>query len=445
MDQREQWASRHGFILATIGAAVGLGNIWRFSYVAGENGGAVFLFLYLLCVLFIGLPIVIAELALGRRAQGDVVAAFEHQGDQSLWRYVGWLGVVGAIAILSYYAVIAGWALKYFVGAATGTLWSKAAEGYGGYFKTFIANTGEPIAWQAAMLGASVYIVAGGVQKGIETVNRWLMPLLAIIIVVLAVFSLSLPGSAKGLEFLFAPDWSVMAKPGVYVAALGQAFFSLGVGMAVFVTYGSYMPRNFPLLTSAVGIAIGDTLFAIVAGMAIFPAVFAFDIDPTAGPELTFITLPQIFLQMPGGTLAGAVFFFLLSAAALTSMVSLLEVPVAIAVHRMSLRRWHAAGFAGTIIFLLGIPSAMSFGLLANIKIGRHGILDAIDAGVSNFLLPVAGILIVFYVGWKLERSIALGETELGEGWLGICWYWLVRSVAPLAISVILLQSASAM
>lgn len=443
MSSREQWSSRQGFILATIGAAVGLGNIWRFSYVAGENGGAAFLFLYLLCVLLVGLPIVIAELALGRRAQGDAVAAFEEAGDGSVWRYVGWIGVFGAIAILSYYAVIAGWALKYFVGAATGVLWTTAAEGYGSYFKTFIANTGEPIAWHAAMLAAAVYVVAGGVRKGIEVVNRWLMPILAMIIIALALFALSLPGSGAGVRFLFSPDWSVLAKPEVYVAALGQAFFSLGVGMAVFLTYGSYMPRNFRLPTSAVAIAVGDALFAIVAGVAIFPAVFALGIDPTAGPELAFITLPQVFLQMPGGALAGAVFFFLLSAAALTSMVSLLEVPVAMAVRRLKYQRWKATGLIGAIILVLGIPSALSFGVLAHIKIGRHGILDAIDAGVSNFLLPITAILIALYVGWRLDKAIALSESELGEGKLGVCWHWLLRALVPMAIVAILLQSAS--
>lgn len=293
------------------------------------------------------------------------------------------------------------------------------------------------------MLGASMFIVAGGVQKGIETISRLLMPVLAVVIVALAIFAISLPGSRQGIAFLLTPDWSVLAKPGVYAAALGQAFFSLGIGTAVFVTYGSYMPRHFALTTSAGAIVVGDTLFAIIAGLAIFPAVFAFGIDPTAGPELAFVTLPQVFLHMPMGTLAGVVFFFLLSAAALTSMISLLEVPVAMAIHRLQARRWTATGIVGLTIFVLGLPSAMSYGLLAEIRLGEQGILDAIDRTVSYFILPLGGILIALFVGWKVDRSVALQESELGDGKIGAIWLWLLRIVVPVTVLAILLQATS--
>ncbi|MDA1101151.1 MAG: sodium-dependent transporter [Proteobacteria bacterium] len=443
MSAREQWGSRHGFLLATIGAAVGLGNIWRFSYVAGENGGAVFLFIYLACILLIGLPLVIAELSLGRRAQGDAVAAFELADNGGPWRHLGWVGVIGSVIILSYYAVIAGWALKYFTGAATGTLWTAAATGYGAYFKTFIADRGEPIGWQAAMLAAAMFTVAGGVRSGIERVNRALMPMLVAIIIALAAYAISLPNSGAGLSFLFAPDWSVLAKPTVYIAALGQAFFSLGIGMAVFVTYGSYMPRTFSLPTSAAAIAFGDSLFAIIAGIAIFPAVFSFGVDPTAGPELAFITLPQVFLSMPGGKMFGFVFFLLLSAAAFTSMVALLEVPVSVIAHRLKLRRWSASAIVGAVVFAAGVPSAMSFGVLSHIQIGRHGILDGIDAGVSNLLLPICGVLVALFVGWRLKQAVSLHEADLAGSRLGLVWLWLLRIIVPVAILAILLQSAS--
>lgn len=438
MAQREQWVSRRGFILATIGSAVGIGNIWRFSYVAGENGGGAFLLLYLVCVALIGLPLVIAELAMGRRGQGDAVAAFAAPGGG--WPWVGWLCVAGASVILSYYAVIAGWALKYFAGAATGSLWAAAAGGFGGYFKQFIGNLGEPVAWQGAILAVTMFVVAGGVAKGIEGCNRWLMPLLGLLLLALAAYAVSLPNSGAGVRFLFAPDWRALGRPGVWAAALGQAFFSLGVGMAIFATYGSYMPRTFSLPVSALAVAVGDTVFAVVAGLAIFPGVFAFGIDPAAGPELAFITLPQVFLKMPGGMVAGAVFFFLLSAAALTSMISLLEVPVSMAMHRMGMRRWRATALFGAIIFVIGLPSAMSFGALAHVHINGHGILDAIDAAVSNVLLPVGGILIALFVGWRLRAAESLAEADLAHRRLGVAWLWLLRTLVPAAVALILIR-----
>lgn len=439
----EQWQSRTGFVLATIGAAVGMGNIWRFSYVAGENGGAAFLLIYLVCVILIGLPLVVAELAVGRRAQGDAVAAFESAVPGSLWRHIGWIGVCGAILILSFYSVIAGWALKYFAGAATGVLWELGAAGYGSYFRRFIANISEPAAWSAVMLGLSMFVVANGVRRGIESLNRVLMPMLAAIVLALALYALTLDNAMQGVRFLFEPDWSALLEPNTYAAALGQAFFSIGVGMAVFVTFGSYMPRTFGVASSSAIIVAGDTLFAIVAGLAIFPAVFSLGMDPRAGPELAFITLPQIFLLMPGGQIVGAVFFFLLSAAALTSMISLLEVPVSTAVHRFGVRRWTATAVSGLIIFIVGLPSAMSFGLLANVRIGRHGILDAVDAGVSNFLLPAGGVLIALFVGYRLNANIALTESDLGQTRLGRFWLMLLRTLVPIGIAAILLQSAS--
>lgn len=440
---REQWGSRWGFILATIGASVGLGNIWRFSYVAGENGGAVFLFIYIICVALVGLPLVIAELSLGRRAQGDAIAAFDVAGNSRRWRLTGWLAIAGAALILSYYAVIAGWALKYFAGAATGALWKTAEAGYGAYFRDFISARGEPVFWQAVMLGASVLIVASGVRRGIEAVNRWLMPVLALIVLGLAGFALTLPGAENGLRFLFAPDWSAFARPGVYVAALGQAFFSLGIGMAIFITFGSYMPRSFSLPSCAIVVAIGDSLFAVAAGLAIFPAVFTFGVDPTAGPELAFITLPQVFLRMPGGSAVGTIFFFLLAAGAFTSMVSLLEVPVSMAVQRIGLERRRAAMLCGAVVFIVGLPSAMSFGTLENVRIDGQQILDAIDHAASNFLLPASGILLAVFVGWRLERSVALHEADMPTGWPGRLWLWLLRTVVPAMIAVILFHSAS--
>ncbi|WP_198375957.1 sodium-dependent transporter [Neoroseomonas rubea] len=431
---REQWGSRSGLILAAIGAAVGLGNIWRFAYVAGENGGGAFLLAYLLIVLALGVPLVIAELAIGKRGAADAVTAFQVLAPQSVWRHAGWFGVVGAGLILSYYAVIAGWALRYFAVAATGALWDSAAGGFGDSFRQFIAHPLAPLGWQFVMMLAAMLVVAGGVGRGIERVNLWLMPLLAVIVILLAVFALSLPGSAGGVSFLFAPDWASMAKPKVVLAALGQAFFSIGVGMAVYVTYGSYMRREHSVPISAAAVVAGDTAFAFIAGLAIFPAVFAMGGDPAAGPELAFITLPQIFLAMPGGWLIGPVFFFLLSAAALTSMVSLLEVPVATAMHRFRMHRGRAVAAIGGVILLAGVPSALSFGVLDGTTLMGAPILDATDRLVSNLLLPIAGGAVAIFFGWVVPRQVGVTLAELGEGPLWRTVRWLLRYPAPALI-----------
>lgn len=439
---QEQWRSRSGFILATIGSAVGIGNIWRFAYVAGENGGGTFLLIYLAFVVLIGLPLVIAELSLGRRAQGDAVSAFTLTDAHPTrsWPLAGWVAVAGAVLILSYYAVIAGWALGYALGAASGTLWEIAATGYGGFFRSFVAGSIEPVTLQAAMLAAAAAVVVSGVQSGIERLNRWLMPALAAIVAGLALHALSLPGSGAGVRFLLSPDWSALGRAEVYAAALGQAFFSIGVGCAVFATYGSYLPRNVALPASAGAVVAGDTVFAVLAGLAIFPAVFAFGLDPAAGPELAFITLPQIFLAMPGGRLVGALFFFLLAAAALTSMVSLLEVPVAVAMRRLRLRRRTATLGVTGLVFALGLPSALGFGVLSSLHVGGHGILDAVDAVASNLLLPLGGLAIATFVGWRVEESLALREADLAGSTAGTAWLWLLRLPVPLAIAAILVR-----
>lgn len=443
--KREQWTSGAGFILATIGAAVGLGNIWRFSYVAGENGGGAFLIVYAVCVILVGAPIVFAELALGRAGGGDAVAAFETSRPRPVWRHMGWLGVVGSTLVLSFYSVIAGWALKYFVGGATGALWTTASEGYGAYFSEFISHVGEPLGWQLAMIGTTMFVVVGGVQRGIEAANRILMPLLAMFVIGLAAYAATLPGAGAGWRFLFVPDWTALADKNLYIAAMGQAFFSLGIGMAVFVTYASYLRQETNVPVSGAAIIFGDTLFAMIAGLAIFPAVFAFGMNPEAGPKLAFITLPQIFLDMPGGLVIGPVFFGLLVAAALTSMVSLLEVPVATLLHRTKLRRWGAVTIVGAIVFVLGIPSALSYGALADVRIGGLNILDFVDRTASNYVLPLTGLSVCLFVGWVWSKREAAGALDLRDVPLMRLWLWLLRIVAPATILMILFDSTGAL
>jgi NSS family neurotransmitter:Na+ symporter len=439
---REQWASHSGFVLATIGSAVGLGNIWRFAYVAGENGGGIFLLVYLVSVALVGAPLVLAELALGRRAQADAVTAFARIVPATRWQAAGWLGVIAGFVILSYYTVIAGWALKYFAGAALGALWHEASGGFGAYFREFISHPAEPVAWQTAMLGAGMVIALGGVQRGIEAANRVLMPLLALIVLGLAIYSVAQPGSGAGVRFLLAPDWPALARKEVYLAALGQAFFSLGVGMAVYVTYGGYVPAGRRLTFSVVAIISGDTLFALTAGLAIFPAVFAMGADPAAGPELAFITLPQVFLGIPGGRVVGIVFFALLVAAALTSIVALIEVATAALIARTRMGRWGAVTAVGAGAFALGLPSALSYGVLSEVRIAGLPVLDAMDTLASNVLLPLGGMAIALFVGWRWRGREVLTAAGFGPGWPGRAWLWLLRLVVPTVIAVILLRAA---
>jgi neurotransmitter:Na+ symporter, NSS family len=336
--------------------------------------------------------------------------------------------------------VIAGWVLKYLAGALLGPLWRAAGEGHGVYFERFIALPLEPILWQLAMMAAAVVIVGAGVRGGIERANRVLMPVLALIVTGLAGYSVSLPGAAEGVRFLLMPDWSALLDPAVYLAALGQAFFSIGIGMAIFITYGSYLAPGQAIPAGAAAIALGDTLVALLAGLAIFPAVFAFGLDPAAGPQLAFVTLPQIFLAMPFGRLVGVLFFILLAAAALTSMISLLEASVALAIRALGLGRWRATALLGGIIFLAGIPAAAGFGPLAGLRWAGRGILDSMDFVVSNLMLPLGGLLTALFVGWRCSGRDALSAADLRDSRFGPPWLWLVR-LAPALILVILLRA----
>ncbi len=431
---REHWASRTGFLLASIGSAAGLGNIWRFSYVAGENGGASFLLVYLLCVLFIGLPIVIAEISIGREAQGDAVLAFRSARPDRPWFVAGGLAVAGCFFILGFYGVIAGWALKYFVAALSGELWQAPQHHH--YFKDFLAQPLAPVIWQFLMMAVTTGVVASGVQSGIEAVNRWLMPVLAAIVIVLAAYALTLDGAAKGLNFLFAPDWSALRHPQIYVAAIGQAFFSLGIGMAIFLTYGSYLARGQAIPSAAAVIVIGDTLLAIVAGLAIFPAVFSFGLNPAEGPELAFITLPSLFALMPAGHWFGTLFFGLLVGAALTSMFSIMEVPVAYFMRRTGRSRRAVTLTLGAVIFLVGLPASLGYSTLADVTVAGRNILELYDFSVANFLLPLGGIATALFTGWGWGRVRALAGADFHDNATGKIWLFCLRFIAPMFIAI---------
>ncbi|WP_323795765.1 sodium-dependent transporter [Nisaea sp.] len=440
MAEREQWGTQLGFILATIGSAVGIGNIWRFPYIAGENGGGSFLLIYLVCVVLIGLPLVIAELAIGRTARLDTVSAFPALAPRNPLRHAGWAAAVTGTVILSFYSVIAGWTFRYFYVAVSGGLWEASGAGYAGYFSGFSGRVMEPLLWQTGAVLLAGVVVARGIEHGIERLNRFMMPVLAVIMIGLALYGLFRPDGAAGLTYMFALDPAAFSDPGVYVAALGQAFFSIGVGMAIFITYGSYMRTDTPILKSAVYIVIGDSLFAVLAGVAIFPAVFAHGLNPASGPELAFVVLPSVFEELYGGAMLAPAFFFLLAAAGLTSMISVLEVPVAVCMDRFGISRAIATRAMVTVVLIVGFIPGLSFSVLKEIKLAGRDLFEVFDLVASSLLLPLSGLLVSLFVGWGLYRRDALSFAGL-DGILGGVWIWLLRAVVPIMILLILMNA----
>ena len=438
---REQWGTRLGFTLAAVGSAVGLGNVWRFPYVVGENGGAAFLLLYLVVLVVMGLPVMIAELAIGRRAQSDAVGAFEVLAPGKPWVVAGYLSVAAGVLILSYYAVIGGWVGRYLVGYLTGETLSVPPDEFGVFFETFIARPVAPLAWAFGFLALTTVIVLSGVRRGIERANQVLMPLLALLLVAMAVYALTLPGAGDGLRFLLTPDWSAFARGEAYLAAVGQAFFSLSLGMGALLTYGSYLSRSARLPGEAARIVALDVAVAFVAGIVIFPAVFSFAIDPATGPTLVFVVLPGIFEVMPGGALVGLAFFVLLAAAALSSGVSLLEVVVAYAMRRLRWQRRTAALSAAAVIFALSALPSLGYGALSSVRLFDRSILDGMDLAAAQVMLPLGGLIFALFVGWSWGPRVAMDETGFRFGWLGRTWLFTLRWLTPPLIAIVLARS----
>lgn len=439
---RENWASRLGFMLAAMGSAVGLGNIWRFSYVAGENGGGAFLLLYLGCVLIIGIPVLLVEFSIGKKGQSDVIGSFQKLAPGKSWSLIGYLGIGSAFLILSFYGVVAGWSLYYLTQYINGNFWSVPSGGYGEAFGNFMGNPYQPLMWQALFMFITIAIVFTGIKKGIELANKIFMPGLAILLILLALYSLSLDGAMDGIRFLFSPDWSVLKNPSVYLAALGQAFFSLSIGMGAMLTYGSYLSTHEKLPGATVGIGFSDTLFAIVSGIVIFPAVFSFGIEPTSGPPLVFITLPDIFQQIPFGGIVGIGFFLMLSIAAFSSSISILEVPVAVVMRTWNWSRKKASVILGSIMFFFGITASLGMGVWSEVTIipGKN-IMDSMDYIASNIFLPLGGLLMALFVGWYWKKHEALDASDLKGIWIGNLWYVLIKFLAPVIILLIFLQA----
>ncbi|KGX93838.1 Na+-dependent transporter [Pontibacillus halophilus JSM 076056 = DSM 19796] len=441
---REKWGSKLGFMLASMGSAVGLGNIWRFSYVAGENGGGAFLLLYLLFVFIIGIPVLLAEFSIGREASSDVVGSYRKLAPKRPWYIAGGLAILSTFLILGFYGVIAGWALYYMSQYVTGALWDTPPGGYAETFASFTQHPVQPLFWHALFLVLTIAVVLTGVKKGIEKASRIFMPALALMLIALAVYSVTLEGGREGLAFLFQPDWSSLTEPSVYLAALGQAFFSLSIGVGIMMTYGGYLSKRDSLPSATVGVGIMDTLFAVIAGVMIFPAVFAFGIEPTAGAELVFITMPGIFQEMAGGAIVGFVFFLLLVVASLSSAISLLEVPVSFVKRKFGWSRAFASVVIGVVMYVLGVVASLGMGRWAGVTpIGDYNIMDSMDYLSSNILLPIGGLAVALFVGWQWKKNEALRSTDMVHvnRFVRMAWYGLVKYVAPILIVIIFLSS----
>jgi len=434
---RGQWGSTAGFVMAAAGSAIGLGNIWRFPYVTGTNGGAAFVVIYLACILLICLPYLFAELTLGRHTQRNPVGAIKAVGGRAPWPLVGGLGVLTGVFILSYYAVIAGWAFGYIFKTVVAPAMAHSE---------FSASPAIAVPLFAAFLALTVMVVAAGVEHGIERSAKILMPILLLLMIVVIVRGLTLPGASKGLEFYLKPDFSKVDGRTI-LAALGQAFYSLSLGMGAMVTYGSYLPKKSNLRVSGGAVAIADTGIALMAGFMIFPALFALGKDPASGPPLIFVVLPSIFAEMPMGTLIGVAFFVLLSIAALTSTVSLLEVVTAYFVDERRWTRKQAVWVIGAVAFVVGLPSVLSQGAnetLSTMTVGGNtSFLFIMDHLWGNVSLAIGALLLSIFIGWvwgvdKAGAELKSGST-FGDTTVRV-WGFFVRWICPVVIFVVLLN-----
>jgi len=437
---REHWGSRVGFILAAAGSAVGLGNIWKFPYLAGQHGGAAFLITYLALAFTIGISVMLCEFIIGRAARKDPIGAFAKLKG-GLWPIVGFMGIAAAFVILSFYSVVGGWTLAYILKMMTGVLVNGTSHELGKVFSNFIENPVRPIIFHAAFMTLTIAVVIGGIGRGIERWCKILLPALFVIILILLGRSLTLPGAMKGIEYFLQPDFSKM-NAAAFNAALSQAFFSLSIGMGAMITYGSYLDRTMNLPTSTIWTTSLDTSIAFLAGLVILPAVFAFGFDPNAGPGLTFITLPAVFANMPGGVVFAPLFFVLLAIAALTSAVSLLEVVVTYLVDEKGVSRRTAAWGSGAVMFLIGIPASLSLGVWKDYTIFGKGIFDFLDYLSSNLLLPLGGIFIALFVGWFFSEKALEEATAGGKHRFPVAriWMFICKFIAPLAIAWILIS-----
>ena len=415
MQSREQWGSRLGFILAASGSAVGLGNIWKYPHMAGENGGGAFTIVYLICILIVGLPIVIAEFVLGRKTQLSPVGAFEKISPKSNWKWVGMLGVASAFVILSFYGVVGGWTLKYTLISLTGGFTKLAGnpDMSGSLFNSFITGSLAPVIWQIIFMAFTIFVIVQGVKGGIEKWTKIMMPAILVILIMLMVRGLTLPNGMQALDFLFKPKFEDLTASSI-VLALGHSFFTLSLGMGTMITYGSYLRRDQNLLSSALWVILLDTFIAMMAGVAIFATVFAMGADPGAGPGLIFVVLPTIFPKIAGGAVWGTLFFFLLFMAALTSAISILEVITAYFIDEKGWARKKATIIFGSVITVVGAFCSLSMGSFNITSFLDMSFFDIMDYLSAKYMLPIGGMLTAVFVLYRWGISNFIAEMVVG-------------------------------
>ncbi|MEZ5529774.1 MAG: sodium-dependent transporter [Porticoccaceae bacterium] len=435
------WSSRWTFIMAATGSAVGLGNIWKFPYITGENGGGAFVLVYLLCILLVGIPVMVAEIMLGRRGRQSPINAMryltEEAGLHGVWHAIGWLGVTAGLMILSYYAVIAGWALHYIGQMAAGTFQGASAEQAGAVFGQLLGDPEELIFWQSIFMLLTIGVVVGGVTRGLGVAVRILMPLLFVLLVVLLGFSIQRGDFVRGFNFLFSFNYEALTWAGV-LEAMGHAFFTLSLGMGAIMAYGAYMPDHARIGRTVLAVGFLDTLVALMAGLAIFPIVFANpSIAAGSGPGLMFVSLPVAFGNMTGGLLFGSIFFVLVTLAAWSSSISLIEPAVAYLIESKGFNRVTANLLLGSVAWLVGLGSVLSFNVWEDKRLAGFNFFEFMDFLTSSVMLPLTGLFIALFVGWLMKPEAVRSELADESTRVYLTWRWVLRYVSPLAVLVV--------
>lgn len=443
MQQDEQWSSKIGFILASAGSAIGLGAIWKLPYVTGMSGGGAFILLFLIFSLLIGFPLLLGEFVIGRSTGKEAISAYKTIAPKSKWHWIGYLGVFTCFLLLSFYSVIGGWIIQYLYYNVKDLVGASEVVDYEGLFNATVSNPVQVVITQGIFLVITILVVAKGIQAGIEKISKILMPALFILFIILIIRSLSLDNSMAGVNFFLKPDFSSLTSDSI-LFAMGQSFFSLSVGVSVMVTYSSYLSKKESLLQPAFSVVIMNLFISLLAGLAIFPAVFSLGFEPTEGPGLLFIVLPSVFDQIIFGKLFLLFFLALFLFATLTSAFSMLEIVVAALTSKKGKSRTKMAWLTGLLIFLVGIPSALSFSVLSDITFFGKSIFDSADFLVSNILMPAGALLISIFVSYKMKKDLLKSELIQGsKGLNGIftVWYFLIRYIVPIVIIVVFLDS----